>query len=314
MADQALAQSATVGVSRGDRSVSVAKDHSRLKRFVRKVMITDLVGLFRDAAVIISARSGRKLLPALWELCCIYVLALVRYKGPVRISGMKVHCLNFGSFLWAYREIFVQRTYLFNPARPSPRIFDCGANIGLATIFFKSLWPDSSVISIEPDPTTFATLSLNLMTNHLRGVQALNVAAWDSESEIDFYVAPEAPGSLLMSAIRGRLEGERIRVPTKRLSSLVGNERVDLLKLDVEGAEQMVLEDLSASGKLPLIDAIIAEFHHRIGGEKSRLSEFLSILEQSGFEYQLHALWNPGRSKAVVQDVLLYAERDRGPH
>ncbi len=227
----------------------------------------------------------------------------------MRVGGMKVHYLSFKTFLYAYREIFVRVAYFFRPTRPNPRILDCGANIGLATIFFKMRWPQSTVTCFEPDPRTFATLSLNLEDNRLQGVQAFNVALWNSDGEVGFYVPRDSAGSLLMSTVPGRADGEKIRVPARRLSSFLGDERVDLLKLDVEGAEQGVLEDLFTSGKIDLVDAIIAEYHHHIDGRRPRLSKFLLTLERSGFDYQLHSLWRPSRPGGVTRDIMIYAIR-----
>lgn len=71
---------------------------------------------------------------------------------------------------------------------------------------------------------------------------AHNCALGDRDGTADFYVG-NSDGSLLMSTIERRGGGERITVPMHLLSSYV-KDRVDLLKVDVEGAEHGVLEDL----------------------------------------------------------------------
>jgi len=65
-------------------------------------------------------------------------------------------------------------------------------------------------------------------------------------------VKEDEPGSLLMSTIASRTIGREIRVEAKRLSSFI-NGRVDLLKLDVEGAEVKVICDLLESGKFDAV-------------------------------------------------------------
>ena len=72
---------------------------------------------------------------------------------------------------------------------------------------------------------------------------------------------------------------------------------VDLLKLDVEGAEYRVLCDLLSSGEAQSIKQIVIEYHHRMENERSCLADFLRQLEQAGFEYQIHASLFPVTSK-----------------
>jgi hypothetical protein len=82
---------------------------------------------------------------------------------------------------------------------------------------------------------------------------------------------------------------------------------VDFLKLDVEGAEHRVLSDLVQSRKIRAIRQMVIEYHHRIGHQKSRLGEFLAMLEHAGFEYQIEAGLYPGASRDTVQDLLIAA-------
>lgn len=85
-------------------------------------------------------------------------------------------------------------------------------------------------------------------------------------------------------------------------------EEVDFLKLDVEGAEQDVVADLHRTAKLRLVAQIVCEYHHHIGGE-DRLGDFLGVLEQSGFGYELQARERPPFRRDRFQDVLIYAYR-----
>jgi hypothetical protein len=111
------------------------------------------------------------------------------------------------------------------------------------------------------------------------------------------------------SATPGRTSSREIKVKGTRLSQFV-KESVSLLKLDVEGAEWDVLSDLVTTGKIGLIERMIIEYHHKIDGADSRLAEFLSILERSGFEYQLSASGcEPISREGVAQDVLIGAYR-----
>jgi len=209
-----------------------------------------------------------------------------------------------------YDEIFSREEYLFESPTPRPVIVDCGANIGMATLFFKWLYPESTVTSFEADPTTFGVLQRNIQKNHLQGVTAHNVALWNKDGQIPFFVRDDEPGSLLMSTMANRTIGREIKVEAKRLSSFI-NGRVDLLKLDVEGAEAKVICDLLESGKIDAVQQMIIEYHHHITSETAQLGEFLVMLEQNGWNYQLNSWFFPPSTRDVFQDIQIYAYRSR---
>jgi hypothetical protein len=97
-------------------------------------------------------------------------------------------------------------------------------------------------------------------------------------------------------------------VPTAKLSDFIEGQ-VDYLKIDVEGAEDLVMRDLDASGKLAMVKQIFIEYHHHIRASEDKLSSLLAVLENNGFGYQL-ATANPIPQKAYkFQDVLIYAYR-----
>ncbi len=86
---------------------------------------------------------------------------------------------------------------------------------------------------------------------------------------------------------------------------------VDLLKLDIEGAEEMVIRELAEHGKLRQVRNIVCEYHHHHHRESDadHLSLILSTLEQAGFGYQLDSYYGRSRAQRIYQDVLVYAYR-----
>jgi FkbM family methyltransferase len=248
---------------------------------------------------------------------CYHVL---RGPGPAKTSvlrnlvfpgrrkmGFQVEHFDKATVQFLYREIFARQYYHFVASTPSPTILDCGANVGMASIYFKWLYPKSRVQAFEPDPSTFNLLQQNLQANHL-DVEAHNCALWDESGELDFHVDAGAPGSLLMSADASRSKAGAIKVTARKLSDFIDGP-VDFMKLDVEGAEHRVLKDLVASGKIKQIHQMAIEYHHRIGQQKSCMADFLGPLENAGFEYQIHASRFPIRSDNPFQDMLISATR-----
>lgn len=219
--------------------------------------------------------------------------------------GFQVAHFDRGTLNYLYREIFARQHYYFRPENDTPAILDCGANIGMASLYFKWLYPKARVQSFEPDPATFQLLKQNIARNKL-DVETHNFALWNENAEVDFFIDTRNPGTLLMSTDASRLNSQPIKVPARRLSDFIQG-TVDFVKLDIEGAEHRVLNDLVQSGKIQAIRQMVVEYHHRIGHQKSRLADFLAMLERAGFEYQIHAALYPVTSRDTFQDLLISA-------
>lgn len=238
------------------------------------------------------------------------LISSLRSKGnETDMLGYRVSYLDNDAFRYALREVFFDFDYGFEAETDSPTILDCGANIGLATLFFKRLYPNARITSFEADPTTATVLKKNVEQNRLQDVAVHHLMLSASDGEHFFYIDASAPGSLKMSATPGRVSNHReIMVKTGRLSDYVKGS-VDLLKLDVEGAEFAFLNDLKSSRKLAHIRRMVIEYHHKIDGQTSCLAKFLTLLEEEGFEYQITGRCYPITRQNVFQDLLIGAYR-----
>ena len=102
--------------------------------------------------------------------------------------------------------------YGFTTPNLRPRIVDCGANIGMAVLFFKAVRPESEVIAFEPHPVTFARLVENIDSNGLRHVHAENAAVADKNGTADLYIHQSDHGSLISSVDRSWGGDERLEI------------------------------------------------------------------------------------------------------
>jgi FkbM family methyltransferase len=240
-----------------------------------------------------------------------------RSKGKkirARFLGLEFEAFDGPTFYYLFTEVFVKNEYYFEAKTDSPVIFDAGANVGMATLYFKFLYPKATIVSFEPDPETFQQLNRNILINNFQDVTTHNLALSTTDGTTKFYISSD-PGSLIMSLNRERTQDvekdsaartQEVEVVTARLSDYVDSQ-VDLLKIDVEGAEQSVFDELMASGKITQFKEIIMEYHHKIGSEKSKLSVMLALLEKAGFEYQMDVINMPINRKEVFQDIHLNA-------
>jgi FkbM family methyltransferase len=114
---------------------------------------------------------------------------------------------------------------------------DVGANLGLYTWAFLSRIPDGQVIAVEPDPASLQ-LFRNTADRWGRSVEVHPVALSKEKSIRNLSI--DRTGGHRSSLVANN-HGEDLLVHTCRLDDIVGERRVDLVKIDVEGAEMDVL-------------------------------------------------------------------------
>ncbi len=123
---------------------------------------------------------------------------------------------------------------------------DIGANIGGYSLFVAACAGQSArILAIEPQPEIFERLVYNIRQNPFATIKAIDCAVADLDTEITLFIDPENRGETSMRIINSDGEGIKIRVPAKALASIVAEERfarIDAMKLDVEGAEDLILE------------------------------------------------------------------------
>ena len=90
-----------------------------------------------------------------------------------------LHYIRPYEVLKTYQEIFVEEIYKFESNKSHPVIFDCGANIGISTIYFKTIYPNAIVHAFEPDANLFEILpSINSLKDKHIAADAVSGAVW----------------------------------------------------------------------------------------------------------------------------------------
>ena len=238
----------------------------------------------------------------------LFVLILRIKLTKENLFGLKVRFFRYPTLIMMFDEVFIKKEYYFNSEKKNPFVIDCGANIGLATLFFKKLYPQSRIIAFEADIKAFELLKQNVENNRLKNVELHNKAVYNKEGKINFYHDPKNPSSLAMSTQKKRMDKAAAVVSSTTLSSHI-NEEVDFLKMDIEGAEGIVIEEMSSKNKLRLIKEMVIEYHHHIDKKKDNLSKILGILEKNNFGYQISTVFGIPFIGKKFQDILIYAYR-----
>ncbi len=231
-------------------------------------------------------------------------------KRKERFLKYTIHFFDYATFIYLIEEIFIKKEYECELGTETPFIIDCGANIGMATLGFKERYPRSTILAFEPSKKTFELLERNVRDNKLQNVHIRNVALGEREGKITLFSEKTKRGSLVASVIRERIQNdvEKEEVNVVTLSSFI-KKKVDLLKIDVEGAETAVLEELDKAGKLRFVRRMIIEYHHNIGRDKRALGKFLTLIEKNGFQYNIGAQYLYPYKKRQVQDIMIYCAR-----
>lgn len=205
----------------------------------------------------------------------------------LRCNGYTVRINDWPNFRVLTKDIFRRRIYHFEAHRTDPVILDCGANIGMATLYFKRVYPGARVISFEPDPAVFPLLAENVARNALTDVQLVQAALARENGSLSFY-SDGKYGSCLASMLRTppAPDWTATEVPTTRLRQYLG-EQIDFLKMNIEGAEFDVLDD--SADRLRMIREMVVEYHH-LPLLPRTLHKLLSLLASQGFEYLVNDL------------------------
>jgi FkbM family methyltransferase len=227
------------------------------------------------------------------------ILAFVDLGGPrlreIRLRGgtSLTYRLNRGD-IRLIPEIFDLEVYRLPPGFDDVSVVDLGANVGFATVFLAATHGVSYVLAVEPSPGSAAIARLNLVRNRIPG-EVLQCAV-GAEDGLSYYLEDEKVPSLgTMSE-----EGEVVKVLSMHtlFDRLPHGRDIDVLKLDIEGAESAVFSADNLSW-LDRVRLIAIELHPTI----TAVEPLIERLRDHGFEYvplELHpASWSFDNTMAV---------------
>lgn len=197
---------------------------------------------------------------------------------------------------------------------PGMVFVDAGTHCGQYTLVAaRQIGPAGQVHSFEPDPQTFAILQKNIAMNKLGNVQANRVALADRVATLDFYLGHDRNFGANSLAANVFNSNHAIQVATRPLDDYLQEqqvEQVDLVKIDVEGAELAVLQGSRALLSGRHRPFLIIEFNEQAQqGFGSSCAELAGLLQ--GMDYTLYRVgpeqgagFNAGQEREVFFNVL----------
>lgn len=220
-------------------------------------------------------------------------------------DGISYYAINKAEAEFIYKEIFLDHCYdVISEPPATPFIIDAGANIGLFSLYMKHKYPSARILAFEPAPACYDALSRNLSLHGcLPSVKALQCGLSSAPGTLPLTYFPNFPGnSTLFPREKEQLREWIVRrfgreaadelfggavlvdVELRRLSDVLreeeegGDKMIDLLKVDVEGAELQVLEGVDDE-HWALVRNVVVETWEP-SGIRPRIE---SLLEGKGF-------------------------------
>ena len=189
-------------------------------------------------------------------------------------------------------EVFLRQEYSVQLHRDPEIILDLGSNIGASVHFFRGRYPNARIIAVEADPGTLVKLRAN--TGAWPNMEVHPVAVAGADGRRIFYPsrlswASSLIGGSAVSPLAKNVESSSIEVTACSLDSLLdrlGVLSIDLLKIDIEGAEFEALEAFTAMSR---VQTLVGEFHGDLNGRS--LAELAPVFE--GFDLEVRSGGGP---------------------
>jgi FkbM family methyltransferase len=205
-------------------------------------------------------------------------------------SSYRVHARRDGSDRASFEHVF-GGAYELDVASEPRLIVDLGANAGYASVFFALRYPSARVIAVEPVPENAKLARKNV--SRLGRVDVVEAAAWPRPARLGLVDPGKGYWGMRVSE---DASGEIAAVTIPDLLDRAGADRIDILKIDIEGAEAQLFSENTAW--LGRVDMLVLELHDRfVPGCRAALD---GAIERSGVRF--HELQRG-------EDVLLSATR-----
>lgn len=206
------------------------------------------------------------------------------HREHIRVPGVKhhIHLRKNTTDHLAFEQVFITKEYDFEPGCDPSVIVDAGSNIGLGTVYFANRYPGARVISIEPEPNNFHMLKKN--TNFYSNVTAVKAAVWNEDTELNIYDEGKGEWAFTVHREKAGTVGKVMALSIPKLMATYDLPYIDILKIDIEGAEKELFTSNYESW-LPKVRVLVIELHDHYKPGTSR--QFFETI--SKYQFSFHA-------------------------
>jgi FkbM family methyltransferase len=224
---------------------------------------------------------------------------------------------------WVQYNLFIYGKYEENETllweklvKKSSVILDIGANVGYFSLLASKINPKSSIFSFEPIKHTFDRLSYNVKQNNFQNIKLFNCAISDENRILSINVGNE--NNWGMSSVNNHefTSGKIENINAISIDNFVKEEkiqRVDLIKLDIEGAEYMALEGMKNTLDNYSPDILIEILDEHLLKQNKSSEMIYNLLFSKG--YVAFSIENNGVLKRLLtpisKDGLIYFTKEK---
>ena len=142
------------------------------------------------------------------------------------------------------------------------RIVDAGANIGLASVYFASRFPNARIVALEVEQSNFELLKRN--TKPYPNITCLQKALWSGQKQLSIVNPTDEPWAFRVSeAVSGNAALSVMSFAVTDVIKEFDHQQIDLLKIDIEGAEKEIFQN-GMDHWIDRVGMIAVELHDRI--------------------------------------------------
>ncbi|GFO55064.1 hypothetical protein GMSM_20710 [Geomonas sp. Red276] len=167
--------------------------------------------------------------------------------SDLEVAISSLHLEEYGDISWPHASVIV----------------DAGANIGTSAIYFARRFPEATVYAIEPEEDNFRLLVEN--TASYGNIVPIRAALWGTRCSRKIKNRQTGPWGYTVADTDGAAEATGQEIDCITMATLLadfGLERIDILKIDIEGGEKEVFE--ASASWIDKVDVVAAELHDRI--------------------------------------------------
>lgn len=157
-----------------------------------------------------------------------------------------------------FEQIFIDREYDIEVAFSPKNIIDLGANVGYASLFFNAKFPQAKIIAVEPEANNFKQAQKSVAS--YKNIQLFNGAIWHNNENLFLVDNGLGEAGFMINSTEGSQRIKAYTIP--ELMNLMGASEIDILKIDIEGAEKEIFEN-DTTAWLPKTKVVIVETHDR---------------------------------------------------
>src|ERR1044072_5212281 len=178
----------------------------------------------------------------------------------VKWKGRRVHIRKGSTDFKVFKQVMVFDQYNYNGLNGSPvkNVIDLGANVGLSALYFKTKYPNAQVIAVEPEKHNYEQLVKNV--SGFSNVHALNNAIWYENKELEMYDGGRGEYAFRIVEATGKKVGTTTCITINDIVKKYNLTSIDLLKIDIEGAEKELFM-YNYKDWLPMVRCVIIELH-----------------------------------------------------